>query len=77
MADAPKKGAKGKGDEKPEVYNKRSLYKVEGTKVIRTKRHCPKDGPGVFLAEHKDRFSCGKCGYTEFKRRENPPVKHA
>ncbi|MCD6403782.1 MAG: 30S ribosomal protein S27ae, partial [Nanoarchaeota archaeon] len=25
-------------------------------------------GPGVFLAEHKDRFSCGKCGYTEFKK---------
>ncbi|MDK2849769.1 MAG: ubiquitin-small subunit ribosomal protein S27Ae [Candidatus Woesearchaeota archaeon] len=32
------------------------------------KKVCPKCGPGVFLAEHKDRFSCGKCGYTEFKK---------
>jgi ubiquitin-small subunit ribosomal protein S27Ae len=76
MADAPKKGAK-KGEEKPEVYNKRSLYKVEGTKVVRSRRACPKDGPGVFLAEHKDRFSCGRCGYTEFKKRENPPAAKA
>jgi small subunit ribosomal protein S27Ae len=28
---------------------------------------CPKCGPGVFLANHKDRESCGKCGYTEKK----------
>jgi small subunit ribosomal protein S27Ae len=29
---------------------------------------CPKCGPGVFLAEHKNRLSCGKCQYTEFKK---------
>jgi small subunit ribosomal protein S27Ae len=46
---------------------KRELFKVEGDKIIRTRKTCPKCGPGVFLAEHKDRFSCGKCGYTEFK----------
>jgi small subunit ribosomal protein S27Ae len=28
---------------------------------------CPKCGPGVFMAEHKNRKTCGKCGYTEFK----------
>jgi len=28
------------------------------------KKSCPKCGPGVFLADHKDRESCGKCGYT-------------
>lgn len=32
------------------------------------KKTCPKCGPGVFMAEHKDRFTCGKCGYTEFKK---------
>ncbi|HJK62525.1 MAG TPA: 30S ribosomal protein S27ae, partial [Methanocorpusculum sp.] len=31
-------------------------------------RHCPRCGPGVFMGEHKDRFACGKCGYTEFKQ---------
>jgi small subunit ribosomal protein S27Ae len=44
------------------------LYTVEGTKVVAQKRHCPRCGPGVFLAEHADRVACGKCGYTEFKK---------
>lgn len=30
-------------------------------------KSCPKCGPGTFLANHKDRDSCGKCGYTEKK----------
>ncbi|MDA3855791.1 MAG: 30S ribosomal protein S27ae [Candidatus Woesearchaeota archaeon] len=36
----------------------------DGKKV---KKECPKCGRGIFLAEHKDRFHCGKCAYTEFK----------
>jgi small subunit ribosomal protein S27Ae len=28
---------------------------------------CPRCGAGVRLAEHKDRWSCGKCGYMEKK----------
>jgi len=43
------------------------FFKVEGDKINRIRRHCPKCGPAVFLADHKTRFSCGKCGYTEFK----------
>jgi len=43
------------------------IFKVEGNKITRARRHCPKCGSGVFLAEHKNRFSCGRCGYTEFK----------
>lgn len=31
-------------------------------------KSCPKCGAGVFMAEHKNRFHCGKCGYTEFKK---------
>ena len=46
---------------------KRELFKVEGEQIVRLRRHCPKCGDGVFLAEHKNRMSCGKCGYTEFK----------
>lgn len=41
-------------------------YKVSGDKIER-KKTCPKCGPGIFLAEHKDRFYCGSCSYTEFK----------
>jgi len=47
---------------------KRELYSVESGKLVRKHRFCPRCGPGVFLAEHSDRFSCGRCGYTEFKK---------
>ncbi len=47
---------------------KRELYSVEGEKVARARRFCPRCGPGVFLAEHENRFSCGKCNYSETKR---------
>jgi small subunit ribosomal protein S27Ae len=46
---------------------KSKYYEIEGDKLIRTHRTCPRCGEAVFLAQHKDRFSCGKCGYTEFK----------
>ena len=45
-----------------------SLYKVDGDKLERKNKICPKCGNGVFMTEHKDRVSCGKCGYTEFKK---------
>lgn len=65
MADAKKAPKKGEVS----VYK---FYKVEGDKVTRNKRECIKCGKGVFMAEHKDRFTCGKCGYTEFARKEQP-----
>ena len=49
---------------------KREVFKVEGEKIVRQRKNCPKCGDGVFLAEHKDRSSCGKCGYTEFKSKK-------
>lgn len=48
----------------------KSLYSVEGGVFKRKTKFCPKCGPGVFLAIHKDRVSCGKCGYTEFIKAE-------
>lgn len=50
------------------AYTKRDAYKVEGGKLVRTKPVCPKCGPGVFMATHKDRKACGRCGYTEFNQ---------
>jgi small subunit ribosomal protein S27Ae len=46
---------------------KYEFFKIEGNKINRVRKHCPKCGPAVFLGEHKDRFSCGQCGYTEYK----------
>lgn len=59
---AEKKGAK---KEEAPGYNRAAHYKVEGNKVVRARRDCPKCGPGRFLAQHKDRLACGNCGYTE------------
>jgi small subunit ribosomal protein S27Ae len=46
------------------------LYKIEGDKIKRVKKDCPRFGNGVFMAEHKDRNTCGKCGFTEFTHRK-------
>lgn len=49
---------------------KYKLYEVSGNEVKRKAKSCPKCGTGVFLANHKDRSTCGKCNYTEFKKKE-------
>jgi small subunit ribosomal protein S27Ae len=52
----------------PEAHN---MYKVDKSgKVTPTKRACPRCEKGTYMAEHFDRFACGRCGYTEFKRKE-------
>ena len=47
---------------------KYSKYKISGDKIERTPS-CPKCGPGTFLAQHKDRKTCGLCGYTVFEKK--------
>jgi len=47
---------------------KSKLYKFEGDELKRLRPHCPRCGPGVFMAEHENRLACGRCGYTEFKK---------
>ena len=69
MAEKKKEKADG-APRNVEVFGK--LYKREGNRIVRQKRDCPKCGPGTFMAQHKDRVSCGKCGYTEFKREAAP-----
>ena len=51
------------------------IFKVENDRITRQRRVCPKCGDGVFLAEHDNRISCGKCGYTEFKGSGKKPQK--
>jgi len=45
------------------------FYQVKGEKVERLRKECPRCGRGVFLGEHEDRLTCGKCGYTSFKKK--------
>ena len=44
------------------------FYKINDNTLERIKRECPRCGKGIFMADHKDRYTCGKCGYTEFKK---------
>ena len=61
--------AKDKKDKKVKKTSKKwELYEVAGEAVKRKNLACPKCGVGVYLAQHKDRSTCGKCGYTEFKK---------
>ena len=41
--------------------------KKKKPRIYKKGRGCPRCGSGTRLAEHKDRFSCGKCGYYEKK----------
>jgi ubiquitin-small subunit ribosomal protein S27Ae len=62
--------AKKQAAAKAEYEGKRTLYKVEGESVVRERRSCPKCGPGIFMATHKNRAHCGRCGHTEFTKKE-------
>lgn len=44
-------------------------YTVNENKITRTKPFCPKCGTGIFLAEHADRMTCGRCGYTKYSKK--------
>lgn len=57
--DAKKKPALGRG--------KWDLYDTS-KELKRERKSCPKCGSGVFMAQHEDRVSCGRCGYTEFTK---------
>ncbi len=71
MKVADDKGGKKKGEKKQKKI-KGTYYDVSGEGLKRGKRACPKCGSGVFMAEHKDRFSCGRCSFTEMKGRSVP-----
>ncbi|MEM2083565.1 MAG: 30S ribosomal protein S27ae [Nitrososphaerota archaeon] len=53
-----------KKKEKNKIWEK---YEVKNGKLIRKKRFCPRCGPGTFMAEHEERYTCGKCSYVEYK----------
>lgn len=73
MSKKPAEAAKG---EKPKQDKKKgkesgvhSMYKVEGEKVTRARPTCERCGPGYFMADHKDRYTCGHCGFTRYKQK--------
>ena len=64
----PKTAAKPKGGAKKLKSQKWKRYEITGEHAKKKSKICPKCGDGVFLAHHANRDSCGKCGYTEFRK---------
>jgi ubiquitin-small subunit ribosomal protein S27Ae len=45
-------------------------FEIDGDSLTRKKRDCPRCGKGVYMGQHSDRSTCGKCGFTEFSHKE-------
>jgi small subunit ribosomal protein S27Ae len=54
---------------KHKTVKQSDILKVEGDKIKRLRNNCPRCGTGVYMAEHKDRYYCGKCHFTEWKKK--------
>ena len=73
-AEAAAPASKAKPEKKREKKHKeekgvRAIYKAEGEKVSRTRPTCERCGPGYFMADHHDRYTCGHCGFTRYKQK--------
>jgi len=69
-AKGPKPAAAPKAEKKPKKAEKGiyAIYKCEGDKATRLRPSCERCGPGYFMADHGERFTCGHCGFTRYKR---------
>jgi len=74
-AAAPAAGKAAAKAEKPKEKKKKGadgvhvMYKVEGEKVSRSRPTCERCGPGYFMADHHERYTCGHCGFTRYKQK--------
>jgi ubiquitin-small subunit ribosomal protein S27Ae len=65
-----KKAEKGKREKKhKEEKGVHAMYKAEGDKVSRARPTCERCGPGYFMGDHHDRYTCGHCGFTRYKQK--------
>ena len=62
----PKEGGEKKAKKKG--AGAASYYKIEGNEIKRLRPSCERCGPGYFMADHGDRFTCGHCGLTRYKQ---------
>jgi len=70
-----KKEEKKKAEKKPKKKRPGifSHYKVEKEGFKRLLPFCERCGPGYFMANHGNRFTCGHCGFTKYKPAETSP----
>lgn len=53
---------------KKEERGASSYYKIEGGQLTRLQPFCERCGPGYFMANHGNRYTCGHCGFTRYKQ---------
>ncbi len=58
-------GSAGRKGSSPKIS---SYYKVKDGAVTRLRKNCSRCGKGVYMSDHANRRTCGKCGLTEFSR---------
>ncbi len=73
VEEKPEEKPEEKAEEKVEKVEKREKgvfhhYKVEGEKLKRLLPFCERCGPGYFMADHGNRYTCGHCGFTRYKQ---------
>lgn len=69
-AQKEEKTGKTQKTEKKERKGLFSLYKIDKDKIVRLRPTCERCGPGYFMADHGDRYTCGRCGFTRYKPAE-------
>lgn len=47
-----------------------SYYRINERELERVLPTCERCGPGYFMANHVDRYTCGHCGFTRYKQTE-------
>ncbi|MCW4025801.1 MAG: 30S ribosomal protein S27ae [Candidatus Bathyarchaeota archaeon] len=67
QADAKAAPAKAKAQKGADGIH--TMYKVEGSKVTKARPTCERCGPGYFMADHHNRYTCGHCGFTRYKQK--------
>jgi small subunit ribosomal protein S27Ae len=43
-------------------------YQIEEEGLKRLRPYCERCGPGYFMADHGNRYTCGHCGLTRYKQ---------
>jgi small subunit ribosomal protein S27Ae len=64
----PQKAEKPKREKKKrQEKGVHAMYKIEGEKATRLRPTCERCGTGYFMGDHKNRYTCGHCGFTRYK----------
>ena len=61
----PKKKAEKKKKKGKRIF---TYYKIDENSLTRLHPFCERCGPGYFMADHGNRYTCGHCGFTRYKQ---------